>query len=161
MEKSEILLKLEKVLLEKIEKAKEVYQSSYEYTTKGDVKSDGKYDTRGTEAGYLAGAQKKRVEELKHDLNQLRAIPVEAFSSSRSVAVGSLIELECDCDKKTSHYFISPSLGGETLDIEGISIQVISQNSPISIASFGLDQGDSFELETPRGVKVYTIVCVN
>ena len=161
MEKSEILLKLEKVLLEKIEKAKEVYQSSYEYTTKGDVKSDGKYDTRGTEAGYLAGAQKKRVEELKNDLNQLRAIPVETFPSSRSVAVGSLIELKCEFDKKTSHYFISPSLGGETLEIEGISIQVISQNSPISIASFGLDQDDSFELETPRGVKIYTIVSVN
>ena len=68
MNKSEILLKLEELLLENIQKAEEVYRSSYEYTTKGDIKSDGKYDTRGTEAGYLAGAQKKRVEELKSDL---------------------------------------------------------------------------------------------
>lgn len=156
MKKSEIILKLEGILLEKIEKAEEVYQSSYEYTTKGDVKSDGKYDTRGTEAGYLAGAQKKRVEELKNDLNRLKAIPIETFSSGQGVAIGSLIELKCD--KKTSHYFISPSLGGETLTIEGTPIQIISQNSPISVASLGLDQDDSFELETPRGVKLYSII---
>ncbi|MDC0255280.1 hypothetical protein OAK75_10275 [Bacteriovoracales bacterium] len=32
---------------------------------KGDIKSDGKYDTRATEAGRLARAQKRRVEELE------------------------------------------------------------------------------------------------
>ncbi|MBG08950.1 MAG: hypothetical protein CME68_09345 [Halobacteriovoraceae bacterium] len=156
MNKDDILIKLEGLLLEKIEKAEEVYQSSYEYTTKGDVKSDGKYDTRGTEAGYLAGAQKKRMEELKNDLKRLKAIPLEAYSSAQGVAVGSLLELECE--EKTSHYFISPSIGGETLKIEGTPIQIISQNSPISVASLGLDQNDSFELETPRGIKIYYIV---
>ena len=156
MNKSEILLKLEELLLESIEKALEVYRSSYEYTTKGDIKSDGKYDTRGTEAGYLAGAQKKRVEELKSDLNRLKALSMRDFSSDQGVAVGALMELECE--KKTSYYFISPSLGGETLKIEETSIQIISQNSPISTAAFGLNQDDSFELETPRGLKVYNIV---
>ena len=158
MNKSEILLKLEELLLKNIEKAEEVYRSSHEYTTKGDIKSDGKYDTRATEAGYLAGAQKRRVEELKNDLNRLRALPMKAFSPDQGVAVGALMELECE--KRVSHYFISPSLGGETLKIEETSIQIISQNSPISVASFGLDQDDSFELETPRGVKVYSIVSV-
>ena len=156
MKKSEILLKIEEVLLENIKKAEEVYQSSYEYTTKGDIKSDGKYDTRATEAGYLAGAQKKRVEELKNDLNRLRAFPIKDFSSEKGVGVGALIELECE--NRVSYYFISPSLGGETLKVKGTSIQIISQNSPISIAAFGLSQEDSFELETPRGVKVYSIV---
>ena len=156
MKKSEILLKIEEVLLENIKKAEEVYQSSYEYTTKGDIKSDGKYDTRATEAGYLAGAQKRRVEELKNDLNRLRAFPIKAFSSEKGVGVGALIELECE--NRVSYYFISPSLGGETLKLKGTSIQIISQNSPISIAAFGLNQEDSFELETPRGLKVYYIV---
>jgi len=32
------------------------------------MKQEGKYDTRSIEAGYLAGAQKKRVEELKQEL---------------------------------------------------------------------------------------------
>ena len=35
MNKEDILIKLEGLLLEKIQKAEEVYQSSYEYTTKG------------------------------------------------------------------------------------------------------------------------------
>ena len=156
MNKSEILLKLEELLLKNIEKAEEIFRSSYEYTTKGDIKSDGKYDTRATEAGYLAGAQKRRVEELKNDLNRLRGLPIKAFSSDQGVAVGALMELECE--KRVSHYFISPSSGGETLKIEETSIQIISHNSPISIAAFGLNQEDSFELETPRGLKVYYIV---
>ena len=156
MNKSEILLKLEELLLKNIEKAEEIFRSSYEYTTKGDIKSDGKYDTRATEAGYLAGAQKRRVEELKNDLNRLRGLPIKAFSSDQGVAVGALMELECE--KRVSHYFISPSSGGETLKIEETSIQIISHNSPISIAAFGFNQEDSFELETPRGLKVYYIV---
>jgi transcription elongation GreA/GreB family factor len=156
MNKSEILLKLEELLLENIEKAEEIFRASHEYTTKGDIKSDGKYDTRATEAGYLAGAQKRRVEELKNDLNRLRALPIKAFSSNQGVVVGALMELECE--KRVSHYFILPSSGGETLKIEETSIQIISHNSPISIAAFGLNQEDSFELETPRGLKVYYIV---
>ena len=158
MIKSKILLKLEQLLLGNIEKAGEAFRSSYEYTTKGDIKSDGKYDTRATEAGYLASAQKRRLEELKTDLNQLRALPIRDLSSNQSVAVGALMELECE--KKTSHYFISPSFGGETLEVEGISIHIISQKSPLSIAAFGLEQDDSFELETPRGLKVYYILGV-
>ena len=156
MNKREILLKLEELLLKNIEKAEEIFRSSHEYTTKGDIKSDGKYDTRATEAGYLAGAQKRRVEELKNDLNRLKALPIKSLSSDHGVAVGALMELECD--KRVSHYFISPSSGGETLKIEETSIQIISPNSPISIAAFGLNQEDSFELETPRGLKVYYIV---
>ena len=105
---------------------------------------------------FLGSAQKKRVEELKNDLNWLRALPIKAFSSEQGVALGALMELECE--KRVSHYFISPSLGGETLKIEETSIQIISQNSPISTAAFGLNQDDSFELETPRGLKVYNIV---
>ena len=55
---------------------------------------------------------------------------------------------------------ISKNFELKAKELKDEEIQIISQNSPISVASFGLDQNDSFELETPRGVKVYSIVSV-
>lgn len=48
---------------EDIKQAEAASDSASEYVKEGDIKSDGKYDTRGIEAGYLAGAQQRRVEE--------------------------------------------------------------------------------------------------
>lgn len=45
--------------------------SSRDLATADDLKSEGKYDTRAIEASYLAGAQAKRVEEIKLDIQLL------------------------------------------------------------------------------------------
>ena len=68
-------------------------KSAKAYVTDGDIKSDGKYDTRGIEAGYLAGAQEKRVEELKLELQMLEEIPIRDFSKGEEVGIGSLVDL--------------------------------------------------------------------
>lgn len=130
-------------------------QSAKEYVTGGDIKSDGKYDTRGIEAGYLAGAQGRRVEELKLELQMLEEIPIRDFSPQDEVAIGSLVDLSFK--GQTRKYFIAPTAGGTMLNIDGTPILVISTFSPIGDAVFGTSLGEEFELETPQELRVYKV----
>lgn len=134
-------------------------KSAKSYVTEGDIKSDGKYDTRGIEAGYLAGAQEKRVEELKLELQMLEEIPVRDFSKDEEVGIGSLVDLTFK--GQTRRYFIAPTAGGTMLNIDETPILVISTFSPIGDAVFGTTLGEEFELETPQELRLYKVESIS
>ncbi|PIP88821.1 MAG: hypothetical protein COW01_09620 [Bdellovibrionales bacterium CG12_big_fil_rev_8_21_14_0_65_38_15] len=134
-------------------------KSAKAYVTDGDIKSDGKYDTRGIEAGYLAGAQEKRVEELKLELQMLEEIPIRDFSKGEEVGIGSLVDLTFK--GQTRRYFIAPTAGGTMLNIDGTPILVISTFSPIGDAVFGTSLGEEFELETPQELRHYKVEAIS
>ncbi len=134
-------------------------KSAKAYVTDGDIKSDGKYDTRGIEAGYLAGAQEKRVEELKLELQMLEEIPIRDFSKGEEVGIGSLVDLTFK--GQTRRYFIAPTAGGTMLNIDETPILVISTFSPIGDAVFGTTLGEEFELETPQELRLYKVESIS
>jgi len=134
-------------------------KSAKAYVTDGDIKSDGKYDTRGIEAGYLAGAQEKRVEELKLELQMLEEIPIRDFSKGEEVGIGSLVDLTFK--GQTRRYFIAPTAGGTMLNIDSTPILVISTFSPIGDAVFGTSLGEEFELETPQELRHYKVEAIS
>jgi transcription elongation GreA/GreB family factor len=155
MEKQKIVNQLILNVNDEIGKAKQAYGTSREHASDQDMKPDGKYDTRSIEAGYLAGAQKVRADELELELKLLEDIEVRAFMPSDEIAIGALVEIELN--KNNRKYFISPTAGGTMLNIDGEGILVISVFSPIGNAVLGLITGDSFELETPKETRIYTI----
>lgn len=142
--KKQIVKYLREQISSKLENAKEVYQSGHEHATEPELVAESKYDTRGVEAGYLAGAQKKRVEELKQELELLDEMVLD--HSTESVSVGSLVELRFN--DQTRLYFISSTSGGSMIEIEGSVVLVVSAFSPIGSEVIGLQEGDTFELET-------------
>lgn len=158
LNKYKIKIVEELVKLNKIEliKAEEVYNSTNLLATEGDVKQESKYDTRGIEASYLAGAQKKRVEELKFDLHKLEDFMAFAFKPSDEVVLGSLVEI--DMGKEIRLYFMTPAFGGIQLYLDHKPIFIISTVSPMGEAIIGLSEGDEFELDP---TKRYSILKVN
>lgn len=138
----------------KLEEATKAYETSRDLTTSSEFKSEGKYDTRAIESGYLAGAQKARVESLKIEIERLENIPTS--ETSHETQVGSILKLESD--NKIQNYFLCPSSGGSQVFVESEAIQVISLSSPLGRALIGLSSGDSFELETPKGIREFSIL---
>lgn len=120
------------------------------------MKSDGKYDTRGIEAGYLAGAQLKRVEELKLEVQMLEELPVKNYQADDVVGVGALVDL--DINGTVRSYFIATTAGGTILKINDKAVLVISVFSPIGDAVMGLSVGDEFELETASGTRHHKVM---
>ena len=133
----------------------EVAHSSKEYVTDGDVKPEGKYDTRAIEASYLAGAQEKRVEEIKLDLQMLKDLELHPSSSAQ---LGSLVKIKFNNEDRL--YFISSTAGGSIVNINGTTVLVISVFSPIGSEILNLEANDAFEVETPGGSRHYQVVAV-
>lgn len=153
---------IKKKLLESIDfemKGLEVAsQSSQDLIKSGDLKSDGKYDTRGVEAAYLAGAQMRRVEELKLERQLIEGIPVHTYKKGREIAIGDLLELEHN--GRVRKYYLSSTAGGSMLEVNKEVIVVISVFSPIGTQVIGLLCGDDFVIELSGGSREYRILNV-
>lgn len=128
-------------------------RSARDLATSSESKSEGKYDTRAIEASYLAGAQSKRVEEIKMDIQMLEDLDVN--STSTKLQLGSLALINCNGQER--FYFLSSTSGGSMLMIDDHPILVISVFSPIGDAALGLGVGESFEVETPKESREYEV----
>lgn len=144
--------KVESELLE----IKKAFESSRSLATSEEMKSEGKYDTRSIEAGYIAGAQQKRVQELELELGLLDEVNLN--HKPDTVAVGSLVEIEHN--NLSRAYFICSTGGGNILRVEGQVIMVISAFSPIGAEVIGLKAGDDFEIEQRGEEKQYLVKAI-
>lgn len=155
MNKKLILDKLIAKAKEDLDSAKKSYAVTQTMVQKGDLKSDGKYDTRATEANYLADGQRQRITDLEHEILLLEDIPTKDLDKDDEVAIGALTQIEFN--GLTKSYYLSPTAGGTMLDIEGEAVLVISVFSPIGKELIGLKAGESFEVEINQSIREYQI----
>lgn len=122
----------------------------------GDMKQDGKYDTRAIEAGYLAGAQKRRLQELQNDIDSIKLISIE--SNSTEVGVGSMVKVSKEEELK--RFFIVNASGGFSVEIENKEVMVISSKSPVAKSIWSKEQGDEFIMTSTSGEVECEIISV-
>jgi transcription elongation GreA/GreB family factor len=155
MLKEKILENITAKVTQDLQNATSALTMSSSYKEDSDMKSEGKYDTRAIEAGYLAGAQQKRVEELKLDLQALENVDLALSAKSESMVTGSLAQLEYNGISKK--YFLSPISGGNTFNIDGEIILVVSVFSPLGQQLVGAHEGDSISVELKDQVREYLV----
>ncbi len=151
--KNDIVRLLKDQVKEEISKAKTAYESTHSLATSSEMKAEGKYDTRSIEAGYMAGAQKKRIDELELEMGLLDEINTE--HDATNVSVGSLVSIEYNSMERL--YFISSTSGGSMLKLGDQAILVISAFSPIGSEVIGLEVGDEFEVESSKETRLYKL----
>lgn len=138
-----------------------LYQSAraaYEGATHEESRAEDKYDTRGLEASYLAGAQAKRTEELEDAIARYLNLKARSFGDSDPIALTALVQIEVDGIE--SLYFMGPEAGGTKLIQGGKTITVITPKAPLGKKLIGSLADDEFNL-TIGGVKrSYLIVSV-
>lgn len=156
MNKKQIIDHLLEKVSSELAAAEAALDSSFSHKKDDDLKSEGKYDTRAIEAGYLVSGQRKRVEELKQEKQLLEDVEIYDYKEGNSIAIGALVKLKLN--ERSQWYFISSTSGGSMMQIDGESILVISAFSPIGAEVIGLQNGDSFELETPKETREYEIL---
>lgn len=96
------------------------------------MKPENKYDTRGLEASYLAGAQAERAAELQRDLQVLANLPLRSFGPDDKVAATALVTIDRDGNK--ARYFMMPVGGGARLTSPAGPVTVVTPHSPIGLA---------------------------
>jgi transcription elongation GreA/GreB family factor len=135
-------------------KVKQAYETTKNLVQNGDLKSDGKYDTRSTEANYLADGQRLRIAELEQELELLNEVNLKG--KKKIVSIGSLVDIKLN--EQIRKYFIAPTAGGTMVNIDGEVTLVISVFSPIGDGVLGLSSGDTFELEIKGATREYEVV---
>ena len=113
-------------------------------STSAESKQEGKYDTRGLEASYLADAQAEQVVLLQENIIRLKTLEME--DDADIVKPGSIAILSSDSNDH--QFFLLPAGGGIELQYEGQALTVITPESPIGALILGKTITDT--LSTPQ-----------
>lgn len=143
--KADVIAALRQSVAEELAAMERVAAMSRDEVSSDETRSEGKYDTRATEASYLARGLAVRILELR----QLSAW-FESFNpEQRCVAacVGALVELE------GGELLLLAPVGGGKVSVGGRAVSLVSPASPLGEALLELEAGDSVEIETPRGAR--------
>jgi len=115
-------------------------KNAHEASTGEEAKQEGKYDTRGLEASYLADAQAEQTQRLAESLRLFESLQFEDLAPGSAVAPGAIVETEFN--GRISYYFFTPCAGGLTLDYEAGELTTLSPDAPMYQQLLGLHPGD-------------------
>ncbi len=155
MNKKSLIQIILEELQKKFELAKQVAQNSRDEATHEDSKAENKYDTRGLEASYLAGAQAKRAAQLELAVTYFENLLKTSSGEASSIASNTLVKLQSD--EISGWYFLSPYEGGLKVQYPNEEVLVLGTQSPLGAALLGKGKRDVVEVKTPLGLREYTI----
>lgn len=158
VDKRDLVSRLKEALDREIEVMERAARSAREAATHEESRPENDKDTRAVEAAYLAGAQADRARDLERIKRELSFLPLRAFREEEPIAAGALIEVELE--DKRCHYFLAPHGGGLRVEIEGVTVQVITPQSPMGRAILGRTAGDVVELRTEGRAREVEILAV-
>jgi transcription elongation GreA/GreB family factor len=145
MNKRTLIQKIITQLASELEVYFRAAQNSRAEATHEQNKVEGKYNTRGLEASYLARGQSKQAAELEAVIAEFEKLEARKFAANEVIGVGALVELEVGGEK--SFYFIGPRAGGTEVMQDKKDILVITPQSPLGAQLMEKKQGDRPQLE--------------
>lgn len=140
--KQQALEELRARLHAKLETLRRAVAETHDNATSAETKSEGKYDTRGLEASYLAGAQAEQIEFLERALLRLEHLDVE--ETSDTAALGSIVVLATEDAEKA--FFLLPAGAGEEVEVGGMIATVVTPESRAGQDLLGSSVGDTIPL---------------
>ncbi len=152
-DKAAVVAGLQAEIQSELESIESLAAMARDEATSSETKAEGKYDTRATEASYLARGQAWRITELRRLLAWLHSDAAAAELVEPLVQVSALVRIQ---GARSELVFMAPIGGGKTT-IGDETIRLISPASPLGEAMSELELGDAFEVESPRGLLEYEI----
>ncbi len=129
---------------------------AHDEATSEESKSEGKYDTRATEASYLARGQAERVVKLRALVRWFEQL--DAGTPHTRIGMGSLVTLVDESGQRQT-LLVCP-MGGEKVEFEHDSIRTISLAAPLGRAMAALEEGDDVEWKTAGKASVLEVLSI-
>lgn len=129
--------------------------SAVEAATHSENKAEDAHDTRATEASYLSAGQSKRAIELDYLMTQLELL-ARNLNALTTIQVGAWITLQSH--GKQTHYLFLNAGGGVSVQIDGVTTQILTPQSALGDELRGLKAGDAVEIEVQEQSREYEIV---
>jgi transcription elongation GreA/GreB family factor len=148
MDKKEII----ELLLEKLKKDREelkrLIKDLTERRNDAPTRNEARYDSTRAELQYSLNAYNKKLDELEKAISDVEFLKSNIKKSDK-VDIGSLVFLE-----NGLNLLVLSSCGGETIKINDIEINVITQKSPIYNIIRGKKENDIVILLNGERVKI-------
>ena len=158
MDKKRLISAILKRLEQDLDTAITAARAALDEATHPENKAENQYDTRGLEAGYLAGAQAERAAQIEEQILIYKHLEPKDFKKTEPISSTALVEVELN--NKKSFVFVMSKGGGLVLEFEGQAIQVVTPNSPLGEAIIGLKTGDMAMVEVGARTREYEILSV-
>ena len=159
MNKAALLEAIRSQIKSELDSMSEVARAAHEAATHEESRAEDAHDTRSIEAGYLAGAQRARVDELQARLEFFSRLEPRPYSAHEPIGPSALVELEAE-DGKRSWCFLAAQAGGMSVQYSGHNVQVVTPQSPVGEELDGRKVGESFEIEQRGATREFTILSV-
>lgn len=117
----------------------------------GDLKENAEYHAAREKQSFTEG----RIQLLEGVISHADIIDVSKFKGSDTIKFGATVRLYDEEIDEEIHYQI---VGAEEADLKHARL---SFTAPISRALMGKKVGDSVEVHTPKGKRVYDVVAVD
>ena len=151
--KAAVVDALSEALSERLVSVERVAAMARDEVASDETKQEGKYDTRATEASYLARGQAWRVAELRRLVAWCSVFDPHQ-PRHRAVGVGSLVRLT---GPRSGWVFVAP-IGGPQVAVGADTVRVVSLDAPLGQAMLELEEDEAFEVDTPQGRTEYEVV---
>lgn len=158
LNKSEIIKKFIEAIESELKTLKTAAKNTADYATDSENKPENKYDTRGLEASYLAGAQAQRVAEMQDVLLCFRSQNIKIFHDGAVISISALVEVFSS--EKTQFLLIMPLGGGQTIQFQSAMIQVVTPASPLGKALIGQFVGETITILAGGQKREYEIASI-
>lgn len=158
MNKRALLKKILSKLQDEVESYARAARAAHAEATDPQSKAENKYDTRGLEAAYLAGAQSRQAAETQNAIEAFQKMALKEFKPTDPVDLSAFVEVETRGDRM--YFFIGPSKGGLEIDHNKQEVTVITPQAPLGEQLVGRKAGDRFKWGAGPGAAEYKIVSV-
>ena len=152
MNKQDLLKMFTLQLRQQLTTMTEAAKNAHAASTGEESKAEGKYDTRGLEASYLADAQAEQTQLLTTSLHLFESLQLEDFPPDSAISPGTLVETENNGE--INHYLLTPCAGGMSMAYEAGELTTLSPDAPLYQKLLGLRCGD---LTDDSGIMVLDI----
>jgi hypothetical protein len=141
--KRALIKKILAQLQEELESFARAARAAHAEATDPQSKAENKYDTRGLEAAYLAGAQSRQAAETQSAIEAFRKLAVKVFEPGEPADLSAFVEVESHGER--SFFFLAPCKGGLELKHNGKEVLVITPQAPLGQQLVGRKSGDRFK----------------
>ncbi|MCB0392769.1 MAG: GreA/GreB family elongation factor [Bdellovibrionales bacterium] len=153
-------LKIVKLVLDELDKRVNILVQAAldakDAATNEESKAENKYDTRGLEASYLAGAQAQRANELVDSIRKLKELKITHYSDNDEINITSLVEV-MDDSRNYKWFFILPYAAGIEITYKDLNIQTLSPQTPLAKKLIGQSKGDLIEWKSKNNIFEYEV----
>lgn len=136
-----------------------VARKTFATATSDEHRAEHKYDTFKLESSFLARGQAKRVEELADALESLKLLPMKDLDRTSPIQLSALVRLKAS-EGGARMLFVCAAAGGETIEVDGEEITIVTARSPLGQAVLGKKTGDTFAMNIGSTKHTYKVVSV-